>query len=235
MHHIHVPLGLECYCYNEPNDGFGICHWEGDRCTGDICYVHKVLQDGVYYSSWNCLIESVHHIDPVCNKGSFNTATEEYICCSDRDNCNENIRIELPIERPQPVSTNAVTSAPGLAVTTIEGSLGSGSGDITLDPSMISTEGPDLLPESTTSRSTPVSSHPTSRQPSTSTTSRTPTTPAVSRPSATTAPTGKNLVSPSLNWLSMYPHTIAQEELHTHGAYIMYTPVVFKLYRLSIT
>jgi hypothetical protein len=109
-------IGLECYCYNEPNDGLPICYWEYDRCTGDVCYIRKVLHDdGILYSTWNCLRESVHHIDLICD-GAFNTATEQYICCSDRDNCNENIEIELPIERPQPVSTNAVTSASGSPV-----------------------------------------------------------------------------------------------------------------------
>ena len=182
----HIPLGLECYCYNEPNDGFPICFWEGDRCTGDICYVHKVLHDdGVYYSTWNCLRESINqHIDHICNQGSFNTDTEEYICCSDRDNCNENIRIELPIERTQPVPD--VTSAPG-----------SGSGDITPDLSMISTEGP----ESTTS--TPVSSDITSRQ--------------ASRPLATTAPPGEIWYPQALTgclyfliFFFLYPYATAQ-------------------------
>lgn len=182
----YIPLGLECYCYDEPNNGFPVCFFENDRCTGDICYARKVLDDnGVLYSTWNCLSESINqHIDHICNRGSFNTDTEQYICCSDRDNCNENIRIVLPIERTQPVPD--VTSAPG-----------SGSGDITPDLSIISTGGP----ESTTS--TPVSTDLTSRQPST--------------PLATTAPPGKNLVSPSSNGVSvfLYPYATLQELLHS--------------------
>ena len=105
-------MGIECYCYNEPNGGFPICYWEWDTCSGDACYVHRELLNGVFYTTWNCLIELVHHnIDLIC-QGSFNAHTEGYACCNDADRCNRNLKIVLPIEVPneQILSTINVTS-----------------------------------------------------------------------------------------------------------------------------
>ena len=70
-------------------------------CIGaDVCYVHRELLNGVLYTTWNCLRESETFIDLVCNHGAFNSDIETYACCSDIDNCNENLEIVLPIEVP---------------------------------------------------------------------------------------------------------------------------------------
>ena len=145
-------------------------------CSGaDACYVHRELLNGVFYTTWNCLREPMNYIDKVCNDGSFNTDTEGYICCNSEDNCNQNLQIVLPIERPQPTSTDAVTSIPSVA-TTVE--VGSGSGST----SLLITEPTDTILE-TTSRSTPAST-------STPTISRT-STQAATTTSSTTQPQGK--------------------------------------------
>ena len=69
-------------------------------CTGaDVCYVHRELLNGVFYTIWNCLKEELNSVDLVCN-GAFNTDTEGYACCNDMDNCNQNLEIVLPIEVP---------------------------------------------------------------------------------------------------------------------------------------
>ena len=117
----------------------------------------------------------MNYIDKVCNDGSFNTDTEGYICCSE-DNCNQNLQIVLPIERPQPTSTDAVTSTPSVATTVEVGGSGSGS------TSLLITEPTDTILE-TTSRSTPAST-------STPTISRT-STQAAATTSSTTRPQGK--------------------------------------------
>ena len=163
--HINIYLGMNCYCYNEPNDGFPICFWEGDSCSGDVCYIHKELLNGVIYTNWNCLRESEHHIDKVCG-GAFNTATEGYKCCQNGDNCNEGLQLEL----------GPSTSAPVIA-TTIEA--GSGSGSRTLRP-VVTTELTDE-PETT---STHVSSM--------STTTRSRTLPSA-QPTSTTQPLSKSI------------------------------------------
>ena len=92
--------GINCYCYNEPNNGFPLCFWEGYVCSGDVCYVHRELINGVFYTTWNCLRESEHHIDLICDRGAFNTDTDAYACCRDADNCNQNLEIVLPVEVP---------------------------------------------------------------------------------------------------------------------------------------
>ena len=69
-------------------------------CTGvDVCYVHRELLNGVFYTIWNCLKEELNSVNLVCN-GAFNTDTEGYACCNDMDNCNQNLEIVLPIEVP---------------------------------------------------------------------------------------------------------------------------------------
>ena len=69
-------------------------------CTGaDVCYVHRELLNGVFYTTWYCLKEELNYVDLVCN-GAFNTDTEGYACCNDMDNCNQNLEIVLPIEVP---------------------------------------------------------------------------------------------------------------------------------------
>ena len=66
----------------------------------------------MFYTTWNCLRRADHHIDLICDQGSFNTYTEGYACCNDADLCNQNLKIVLPIEVPneQILSTINVTS-----------------------------------------------------------------------------------------------------------------------------
>lgn len=171
-----------------------------------MCYVHRELLNGVYYTNWNCLREAMNseqNIDLIC-KGAHNTDTEEYFCCSDSNNCNENVQIVLPIERPQPVSTGAATTAP---LTTVE-EAGSGSGSTNL---LLTTEPTDAEPE-TISRSTSASTS-TSRPPfSTTTTLRTPTQAATTL-SSTTQPQGRKKFC--IAWLSHFL-TLVSILIYTH-------------------
>ena len=60
-------------------------------------------------------MESIHHVDLICN-GSFNGLADHYICCNDSTNCNEHIKITLPIEKS---TTTEEVSNPLTVSTTI--------------------------------------------------------------------------------------------------------------------
>ena len=83
-------------------------------CSGDVCYVHQELLNGVFYTTWNCLRESEHNIiDIVCNQGAFNTNIETYICCRDADNCNQNLEIvEVPTDQIPIIVPSTTTVSP---------------------------------------------------------------------------------------------------------------------------
>ena len=101
---INALSGINCYCSEEPSAGFPECHWQDYTCSGDVCYVRRTLENGVFYTTWDCLRRSVHHIDLICG-GAFDSSTDRYVCCSDSNNCNEHLQIALPIELPTEQST----------------------------------------------------------------------------------------------------------------------------------
>lgn len=75
------------------------------------------MRMGIFFSTWNCLNSALNdQSDNICD-GDLNSDTDQYVCCADRDYCNQDIRIELPIERPTPTPT---TETPLVATTTEE-------------------------------------------------------------------------------------------------------------------
>ena len=100
---------------------FPLCHWDGYTCSGDLCYVRRFLHsDGVIYTKWGCLQTAIHHVNLICEQGAFNSDTEHYTCCSDEDNCNENMRIVLPIEHSTEAATPTTVSTLAMPTTTEE-------------------------------------------------------------------------------------------------------------------